>query len=223
MKNSRTSCIILMLCVLLASCERDFSFSPQTVISVENSSQKAVAEWFAWLFACPGGFVPIVQVNASDADVLLRTDASIPECSYRIRVMGKKTLVEASSSTGFLYAMLHIRRVLPEDITSIKHADSVRWIVPEMSIYGSPETQVSGVMLDVAKTHICTDCMLQLLELMPQMGIYDLTLVNDAELSAGDVQKIRSSAKRYGISLIFEHQMADQFSDFCKYNKKVNR
>lgn len=212
-----------MLCVLLASCERDFSFSPQTVISVENSSQKAVAEWFAWLFACPGGFVPIVQVNASDADVLLRTDASIPECSYRIRVMGKKTLVEASSSTGFLYAMLHIRRVLPEDITSIKHADSVRWIVPEMSIYGSPETQVSGVMLDVAKTHICTDCMLQLLELMPQMGIYDLTLVNDAELSAGDVQKIRSSAKRYGISLIFEHQMADQFSDFCKYNKKVNR
>ena len=223
MKNSRTSCIILMLCVLLASCERDFSFSPQTVISVENSSQKAVAEWFAWLFACPGGFVPIVQVNASDADVLLQTDASIPECSYRIRVMGKKTLVEASSSTGFLYAMLHIRRVLPEDITSIKHADSVRWIVPEMSIYGSPETQVSGVMLDVAKTHICTDCMLQLLELMPQMGIYDLTLVNDAELSAGDVQKIRSSAKRYGISLIFEHQMADQFSDFCKYNKKVNR
>ena len=223
MKNSRTSCIILMLCVLLASCERDFSFSPQTVISVENSSQKAVAEWFAWLFACPGGFVPIVQVNASDADVLLQTDASIPESSYRIRVMGKKTLIEASSSTGFLYAMLHIRRVLPEDITSIKHADSVRWIVPEMSIYGSPETQVSGVMLDVAKTHICTDCMLQLLELMPQMGIYDLTLVNDAELSAGDVQKIRSSAKRYGISLIFEHQMADQFSDFCKYNKKVNR
>ena len=223
MKNSRTSCIILMLCVLLASCERDFSFSPQTVISVENTSQKAVAEWFAWLFACPGGFVPIVQVNASDADVLLQTDASIPENSYRIRVMGKKTLVEASSSTGFLYAMLHIRRVLPEDITSIKHADSVRWIVPEMSIYGSPETQVSGVMLDVAKTYICTDCMLQLLELMPQMGIYDLTLVNDAELSAGDVQKIRSSAKRYGISLIFEHQMADQFSDFCKYNKKVNR
>ena len=212
-----------MLCVLLASCERDFSFSPQTVISVENSSQKAVAEWFAWLFACPGGFVPIVQVNASDADVLLQTDASIPESSYRIRVMGKKTLVEASSSTGFLYAMLHIRRVLPEDITSIKHADSVRWIVPEMSIYGSPETQVSGVMLDVAKAHICTDCMLQLLELMPQMGIYDLTLVNDAELSAGDVQKIRSSAQRYGISLIFEHQMADQFSDFCKYNKKVNR
>ena len=212
-----------MLCILLASCERDFSFSPQTVISVENTSQKAVAEWFAWLFACPGGFVPIVQVNASDADVLLQTDASIPENSYRIRVMGKKTLVEASSSTGFLYAMLHIRRALPEDITSIKHADSVRWIIPEMSVYGSPETQCSGIMLDVAKTHICMDCMQHLLELMPQMGIYDLTLINDGELSNDDVQKIRSSAGRYGISLIFEHQVADQFSDFCKYNKKVNR
>ena len=167
--------------------------------------------------------MPIVQVNASDADVLLQTDASIPENSYRIRVMGKKTLVEASSSTGFLYAMLHIRRALPEDITSIKHADSVRWIIPEMSVYGSPETQCSGIMLDVAKTHICMDCMQHLLELMPQMGIYDLTLINDGELSNDDVQKIRSSAGRYGISLIFEHQVADQFSDFCKYNKKVNR
>ena len=137
--------------------------------------------------------------------------------------MGKKTLVEASSSTGFLYAMLHIRRALPEDITSIKHADSVRWIVPEMSVYGSPETQVSGIMLDVAKTHICMDCMLHLLELMPQMGIYDLTLINDGELSNDDVQKIRSSAGRYGISLIFEQQMADQFPDHCKYNKKLNR
>ena len=212
-----------MLCVLFASCERDFSFSPQTVISVENTSQKAVAEWFAWLFACPGGFVPIVQVNASDADVLLQTDASIPESSYRIRVMGKKTLIEASSSAGFLYAMLHIRRSLPSDIASLKHADSVRWIVPEMSVYGSPETQCSGIMLDVAKTNICMDCMMQLLELMPQMGIYDLTLVNDGGLSTGDVQKIRSAADRYGISLIFEQQMADQFSDFCKYNKKVNR
>ena len=223
MKNSRTSCIFVMLCILLASCERDFSFSPQTVISVENPNQQAVAEWFAWHFACPGGFVPIVQVNASDADVLLQTDASIPENSYRIRVMGKKTLVEASSSTGFLYAMMHIRQALPKDITSIKHADSVRWIIPEMSVYGSPETQCSGIMLDVAKTHICMDCMQHLLELMPQMGIYDLTLINDGELSNDDVQKIRSSAGRYGISLIFEQQMADQFPDHCKYNKKVNR
>ena len=223
MKNSRTSCIFVMLCILLASCERDFSFSPQTVISVENPNQQAVAEWFAWHFACPGGFVPIVQVNASDADVLLQTDASIPENSYRIRVMGKKTLVEASSSTGFLYAMLHIRRALPNDITSIKHADSVRWIVPEMSVYGTPETQCSGIMLDVAKTNICMDCMVHLLELMPQMGIYDLTLVNDGGLLSDDVQKIRSSARRAGISLIFEQQKADQFPDFCKYNKKVNQ
>ena len=223
MKKSLTSCIVLVLCVMLTSCEKEFSFSPQTVISVENPQQMAVAEWFAWLFACPGGFVPIVQVNASDADVLLRTDASIPECSYRIRVMGKKTLVEASSSTGFLYAMMHIRQALPKDITSIKHADSVRWVVPDMSVYGSPETQCSGLMLDVAKNNICMDCMQHLVELMPQMGIYDLTLVNEEGMSEGDVRKIWSSARRQGISLIFEHQMADQFSDFCKYNKKVNR
>ena len=102
MKKSLSSGIVLVLCILLSSCVKEFSFSPQTVISVEDPQQRAVAEWFAWHFACPGGFVPIVQVGASDADVLLRTDASIPGCSYRIRVTGKKTLVEASSSAGFL-------------------------------------------------------------------------------------------------------------------------
>lgn len=167
--------------------------------------------------------MPIVQVGASDADVLLRTDASIPGCSYRIRVTGKKTLVEASSSAGFLYAMLHIRRSLPEDINSLKHADSVRWVVPEMSLYGSPETQCSGLLLDLAQFHICMDCMLHLVELMPQMGIYDLTLTNDVNLSEDDVRKISASAGRRGISLILEQQVADQFSDDCKYNKKVNR
>ena len=208
---------------MLSSCVKEFSFSPQTVISVEDPQQRAVAEWFAWHFACPGGFVPIVQSGASDADVLLRTDASIPGCSYRIRVAGKKTLVEASSASGFLYAMMHIRRSLPKDIASLKHVDSVRWVVPEMSLYGTPETQCSGFMLDVAQSHICMECMLHLVELMPEMGIYDLTLTNDEGLSEDDVRKIRSAACRYGISLISERQVADQFSDNCKYNKKVNR
>jgi hypothetical protein len=223
MKKTLSSGIALVLCIMLSSCVKEFSFSPQTVISVEDPQQRAVAEWFAWHFACPGGFVPIVQVGASDADVLLRTDASIPGNSYRIRVTGKKTLVEASSSAGFLYAMMHIRRSLPEDINSLKHADSVRWVVPEMSLYGSPETQCSGLLIDVAQSHICMDCMLHLLELMPDMDIYDLTLTDDGGLSEDDVREIRSSARRYGISLIFEEQVADQFSDDCKYNKKVNR
>ena len=223
MKKSLSSSIVLVLCIMLSSCVKEFSFSPQTVISVEDQQQKAVAEWFAWFFACPGGFVPIVQVGVSDADVLLRTDASIPECSYRIRVTGKKTLVEASSSAGFLYALMYIRQSLPDDINSIRHADSVRWVVPEMSHYGTPETKCSGFMLDVAESHICKDCMLHLVELMPDMGIYDLTLVGDGGLCEEDVQSIRSSAVRYGISLIFEQQMPDQFPDHCKYNKKVNQ
>ena len=69
MKKSLSSGIVLVLCILLSSCVKEFSFSPQTVISVEDPQQRAVAEWFAWHFACPGGFVPIVQVGASDADV----------------------------------------------------------------------------------------------------------------------------------------------------------
>ena len=66
-----------------------FSFTPETVISVETEDQKVAADWFAWLFARPAGFVPKVFMNAEDADVVLRCDQTMEPESYRIEVVRK--------------------------------------------------------------------------------------------------------------------------------------
>ena len=202
MKKSRTSCIIVMLCVLLASCERDFSFSPQTVISVESADEKAVAEWFAWLFASPGGFVPIVKENAFDADVLLRTDASLPESSYRIKVTGRHTCVEASSSTGFFYALQRLFKSLPDDINGVRHADHVKWTVPSMSVYDAPTTGCSGLVLDMCCRIVSKENVLYLIESMPEMDVYELTIINDRCYTRADIEQMHQYALKHNVKLL---------------------
>ena len=207
MKDFRTSCIIVMLCVLLASCERDFSFSPQTVISVESADQKAVAEWFAWLFASPGGFVPIVKEHAFDADVLLRMDASMPESSYRIKVTGRHTCVEASSSIGFFYALQRLFRALPDDINGVRHADHVKWTIPSMSVYDAPTTGCSGLVLDMCCRIVSKDNVLHLIESMPDMDVYELTILNDRCYTKADLEQMRRCAIRNGVELVSQGEI----------------
>ncbi len=202
MKKSRTSCIIVMLFIMLTSCQKDFSFSPQTVISVESSDQKAVAEWFAWLFASPGGFVPIVKENAFDADVLLRMDASLPESSYRIKVTGRHTCVEASSSVGFFYALQRLFQSLPDDINGVRHADHVKWTIPSMSVYDAPTTGCSGIMLDMCCRIVSKDNVLHLIESMPDMDVYELTILNDRCYTKADLGEIRRCAISNGVELV---------------------
>ena len=191
-----------MLFIMLTSCQKDFSFSPQTVISVESSDQKAVAEWFAWLFASPGGFVPIVKENAFDADVLLRMDASLPESSYRIKVTGRHTCVEASSSVGFFYALQRLFQSLPDDINGVRHADHVKWTIPSMSVYDAPTTGCSGIMLNMCCRIVSKDNVLHLIESMPDMDVYELTILNDRCYTKADLGEIRRCAISNGVELV---------------------
>lgn len=123
---------ILLISFLLVSCGGRFEFSPYTVISVENEEQKEVADWFAWLFAAPGGFVPIVLMDDDAADIVLSNDPSMNDSHYRLDIGRNKIYIAASGVPGFMRAFQTLRHLLPDEIDSLKHADSVSWTVPVM-------------------------------------------------------------------------------------------
>lgn len=137
--------MISMAACMLIACNRRFEFSPFTVISVENQMQKEVAEWFAWLFAAPGGFVPMVVTDAPSADVILRNDPGMPDASYRLDIDRNTINISASGISGFFCAFRTIRDMLPDEIDSIRHADSVRWTVP--SVRMSEASGIDGLEL----------------------------------------------------------------------------
>ena len=112
----------LLISFLLVSCSGRFEFSPYTVISVENEEQKEVADWFAWLFAAPGGFVPIV----------LSHDPSLRESHYRLDIDRNKIFIAASGTSGFMHAFKTLHNLLPDEIDSVRHIDTIVWTVPVM-------------------------------------------------------------------------------------------
>lgn len=207
MKTLRNFCLALMICILAPSCGNTFRFSPNTVISVENKEQEAVAEWFAWLFASPGGFVPKVGEDLFGADVVLREDLALGETAYRIKVTSRKTYVEASSPLGFFYALQFIRQQLPADINSVRHADRVEWKIPVMSRSDAPATECAGLVLDMCCRQLSKDNVIHLMESMPAMGLHDLFLVNDSCYAHEELEEIYECAVRCGVEVISEYMM----------------
>lgn len=198
---------ILALCLLLSSCVNEFRFSPETVISVEDQEQKAVAEWFAWLFARPGGFVPKVKVDAFGADILLRKDCLLEGASYRIKSAGRRICVEASSSPGFFYALQYIRHALPKEIASVRHADHVKWILPTISLHGVPDTGCAGLLLDLSCRMVQKENVLHLIESMPYMKVNELTILNDYCYTREDLHEIRCCAEKHNVKLRSQSEM----------------
>ena len=121
-----------MISFLLVSCSGRFEFSPYTVISVENEEQKEVADWFAWLFAAPGGFVPIVLMDDDAADIVLSHDPSLRESHYRLDIDRNKIFIAESGTSVFMHAFKTLHNMLPDEIDSVRHIDTIVWTVPVM-------------------------------------------------------------------------------------------
>ena len=130
----RRTLTFLLVSFLLVSCKGGFEFSPYTVISVENDEQREVADWFAWSFAAPGGFVPMVFTNESSADVIVTYNSSLSESHFRLDVDERKIHITASGTSGFYLAFQALLNLLPAQINSAKHADSVIWKVPNVRL-----------------------------------------------------------------------------------------
>lgn len=126
-----------------------FVFTPETVISVSSGEQKEVAEWFAWLFARPAGFVPKVFLNPESAQVKLLVDPSLPDEAYRLKVCHRSIRIAASSRAGFFYAFQTLRQALPSSINAASHADGMVWSVPVMEIYDEPRYSHRCLKIDV--------------------------------------------------------------------------
>ena len=194
----------VLVCIMVSSCTHSFKFTPDTVISVENVEQAAVAEWFAWLFAAPGGFVPHIEENADNADVILMENPSLDDTSYRVRITGKKVYVEASSSLGFFYAFQFMRQLLPEEINLTDYADNIEWTIPVMAKDSAPSMCYAALVVDLDSRKMPKEDVLHLIEVMPDMGLYDCYLLHDGCYTADDLLEMHRCALEHHVEVVSE-------------------
>lgn len=153
-----------------------FEFKRSTVISVENSSQEAVARNFAALFQVPASFVPEVSSGDARAQVRLIFDPSQPHEGYQMDVDSKKITIRASDNAGFYYAFQTLRLSLPSKIDSKEYCRGVKWTVPAMSVSDSPRFEYRGVMIDVARYFMPVQDMMKVIDCMSMLKLNKLHL-----------------------------------------------
>lgn len=181
-----------------------FEFTPHTVISVEDEAQREVADWFAWLFASPAGFVPMVFVDAENPDVIIRTDAYLPAEAYRIKVTSHRITIEASSPDGVFYAFQTLRFALPSEISRKDFVGSRTWSVPAMKIEDVPGYSHRCLNLDLTGSYVPTDRIMEFIDCMAMLKLNKLHLVTspDGRYTQEDYDVIADFAAANHISVI---------------------
>ena len=77
-----------------------FTFSGNTVISVQDPGQEDAAGYLCGLFTTAGGFTPEVIHGCQEADVYFTEDSTLGEEAYRLEVTRKRIDIRASSPAG---------------------------------------------------------------------------------------------------------------------------
>lgn len=187
--------LIVVALVILTSCENHvetttivpapvymeqeegvFSIGDDTCISIEDESQRAVAEWFAGMFEVPAGFVPKVCSDCRKAEIRFLSDSSMKPEAYRIDVSNEKIDIHASGLNGFFYALQTIRQVLPAEIESDSFSPDVRWEVPLMTVYDEPRFWYRGLMVDVSRYFLPKENLLEIIDCMAMLKLNNLHL-----------------------------------------------
>lgn len=152
-----------------------FKITSQTSISVEDSEQKAIAEYFSSLFTLPAGFTPSVVIN-KEADIIFKTDKNIKPESYSLQVKKEGILIKASTLSGFFYAIQTLRLVLPAQIENRVIRQDIDWIIPAMEMTDGPRFPYRGLMLDVSRYFIPKEEVLKIIDCMALLKLNKLHL-----------------------------------------------
>ena len=180
----------------------EFTFTHETVISVGNVSQKEIAEWFAWLFARPAGFVPKVVVDAGNADVVLVENSAMGHEEYRMDVGRRNIVIEASAPAGFFYAFQTLRQALPESISSDRHADGQMWTVPVMVLHDVPRFSHRCLSIDVSRHFIPSDELMAFVEYMAMLKLNYLHLSGHGLYSDEELAELAGHASGFHVSVV---------------------
>ena len=156
-----------------------FEFTADTVIYVEDEQQRQAADWFAWLFAKPAGFVPKISGNKKKADVILHRDESLGKEAYRIEVRRRRIFIEASSQPGFFYALQTLRFVLPSAISSNRCVPQEKWLVPTMKVEDAPGFRHRCLRLDVSENYVPVANILSFIDCMAMLKLNHLHIIMD--------------------------------------------
>ena len=133
-----------------------FALTRRTVIATDRADS-AIAVRFARSIAPATGFEPRVIVGSTSTRNRIvfrratKRDTSLGPEGYRLDVAANAITITSSASRGAFYATQTLKQLLPPQIFRAASYDSVKWVVPALSIVDRPRFQWRGMHLDVSR------------------------------------------------------------------------
>ncbi|HET7361569.1 MAG TPA: family 20 glycosylhydrolase, partial [Salinimicrobium sp.] len=162
--------------------EGNFQFSENTVFVVNNDRQKEIAKLLIDKFNSVAGWdLKTVNKSPDKNYILFKENKELPGEGYILYVSDEKISIEASTGSGFIYALETIRQLLPPEIESKEKITNVSWSIPNLEIEDEPRFEWRGLMLDVARHFFEKEYILNTIDrlAMLKMNTLQLHLVDD--------------------------------------------
>ena len=155
--------------------EGNFTFSSQTLFSVENHEQAVIVRNFINLLKRSSGITPQLAIGGSEkSHVCFTTDSSLKSEAYQLAVTPEQIQVKASDIKGFFYALQTIRLLLPSAVEGNQQAKNIRWSIPAVTIQDEPRFGYRALMLDAARFFIPKENVLRIIDCMGMLKINTL-------------------------------------------------
>lgn len=168
------SCNVIPIPEQIKQEKGDFVFSSSTTIAADNEGLYEVVSRFADLFKNSAGFVPQVIKDEAKADIRFVSDSTLDEEAYNISVTSDKIVINSSCSKGAFYAVQTLRQLLPVELESKTAIESVKWVIPAVTIKDSPRFEYRGLMVDVSRNFIPKENILKIIEAASMLKINKL-------------------------------------------------
>lgn len=160
-----------------------FIFNQKTNWIVENRDQQLIAKQLTDCFTSVATWDFRIDIGQRFKmnSVVLKTNHLLPNEGYKLTVAPTLIQIEASSNSGFFYALQTLRQLLPPQINAGKFMQSVSWSVPCVNITDSPRFGYRGFMLDVSRFFMPKKDILRLIDFLAfhKINTFHWHLVDD--------------------------------------------
>jgi hexosaminidase len=120
------------------------------------------------------------QVSASEAPIKIQLEmvSDLPEEAYRIKILGREVVIEASHEKGAFHGVQSFLALMPAEFWA---GSSEELILPQIEIEDFPAYGYRGFFLDVARNFQPKSQILKILDMMSfyKLNVFHFNMVND--------------------------------------------
>ncbi|SHG24353.1 hexosaminidase [Salegentibacter echinorum] len=159
-----------------------FEFTKETGFVVQGSQQKEIAGLLNAKFKSAAGWeMKILEENPDANFIQFKENKDLKDEAYNLEVKKDKIVIEAGSSSGYIYGVETLRQLLPLELESDEKVGDVAWQIPQLTIKDEPRFKWRGLMLDVSRHFFEKEYVLKTIDRLAflKMNTLHLHLVDD--------------------------------------------